>query len=80
MGIYNNDKKDYEELFKEKMNHAKLLYNLSIEDQNKIKTLLEKKENIRKNNGFLSTFQINSINKKIDKIRKQKNIESFEGH
>lgn len=72
MGIYNNDKKDYEELFKEKMNQAKLLHNLSIDEQNKIKELLEIKEKIRQKNSIFSTFQINFINKKIDKIQQNK--------
>lgn len=68
MGIY-NDKKDYEELFKEKMNEAKLMHNLSGENKKKMKELLNKKEEIRQKNGLFSTFQINHINKKIDKIR-----------
>ena len=37
MGIYNSDKKDYEELFKEKMNEAKLMHNLSDENKKKVK-------------------------------------------
>lgn len=69
MGIYNSDKKDYEELFKEKMNEAKLMHNLSDENKKKMKELLNKKEEIRQKNGLFSTFQINHINKKIDKIR-----------
>lgn len=71
MGIY-NDKKDYEQLFKEKMHEAKLLYNLSPEKQEKIKQLLNKKEIIKQKNNIFSTFQINYINKKIDKIRSHK--------
>lgn len=71
MGIY-NDKKDYEQLFKEKMEEAKLLYNLPLEKQEKIKQLLNKKEIIKQKNNILSTFQINYINKKIDKIRNNK--------
>ena len=69
MGIYNSDKKDYEQLFKEKMNEAKLMHNLSDENKKKMKELLNKKEEIRQKNGLFSTFQINHINKKIDKIR-----------
>ena len=71
MGIY-NDKKDYEQLFKEKMQEAKLLYNLPLEKQEKIKQLLNKKEIIKQKNNIFSTFQINYINKKIDKIRNNK--------
>ena len=71
MGIY-NDKKDYEELFKDIMKEARLLYNLSPENQEKVKKLLYKKEIIKQKNGFFSTFKINLINKKIENIRQQK--------
>lgn len=77
MGIYNSDKKDYEELFKEKMQQARLLYNLSTEEQNRIKELLQKKEKIRQKNGILSTFQINHINKKIEKIQQKSQRNNF---
>lgn len=61
--------KDYEQLFKEKVQEAKLLYNLSSTDKEKIKKLLFKKELIKQKNSLFSTFQINQINKKIDKIK-----------
>ena len=64
-----NNNTDYEKLFKEKMNEAKLLFNLSNKDKILVKKLLEKKERIKQKNGILSTFQINRINNKIDKIR-----------
>ena len=65
----NNNNKDYEKLFKEKMDEAKLIFNLSEEDKIIIKKLLQKKEIIKQKNGLFSTFQINRINNKIDKIR-----------
>ena len=64
-----NNNKDYEKLFKEKMNEAKLLFNLSDKNKITVKKLLEKKEKIKQENGLFSTFQINRNNNKIDKIR-----------
>ncbi len=69
MGLY-NDKKDYEEMVKENMVKARLLYNLSSEDQEKIITLLNQKEKIIAQNGFWANIKLNRINKKIEKIRK----------
>lgn len=68
MGIY-GDKKDYEELMKENMDKARVLYGLSESDQKIVNELLIKKQKIREKNGFFATFQINQINKKIEKIR-----------
>ena len=73
MGIY-SDKKDYEELFKEKMEEAKLLYNLSEKNKKKVKNLLIKKEKIKQANGFFSTFLINKINSKIEKIKQKRDM------
>lgn len=70
MGIY-GDKKDYTELMKERLDKARILFNLSDEDIIQVNTLLDKKEKIREKNGFWATFQINSINKKIDKIKRK---------
>lgn len=64
-----DNNKDYEKLFKEKMDEAKLLFNLSEEDKIAVKKLLDKKELIKQKNGLFSTFQLNRINNKIDKIR-----------
>ena len=68
MGLY-NDKKDYEELVKENIKKAKLLYSLSPEDMEKVTALLNKKEKIIKKNGLLASFQLQLIDKKISKIR-----------
>lgn len=69
MGLY-NDKKDYEEMVKENIIKARLLYNLSPEDQKKITNLLNKKEEIIAKNGLFANIKLNRINKKINKIKK----------
>lgn len=69
MGLY-NDKKDYEEMVKENIIKARLLYNLSPEDQKKITNLLNKKEEIIAKNGLFANIKLNHINKKIEKIQK----------
>ncbi len=70
MGLY-NDKKDYEELVKENIMKAKLLYNLSEEDREKIIKLLDEKEKIIEKNRFFANLSLKKINKKIEKIKKQ---------
>lgn len=69
MGLY-NDKKDYEEMVKENIIKARLLYNLSPEDQKKITNLLNKKEEIIAKNGLFANIKLSRINKKINKIKK----------
>ena len=71
MGLY-GDKKDYEEMVKENMIKARLLYNLSPERQKKVLELLQKKEKIMAQNGFWANIKLNYINKKIEKIKKKK--------
>lgn len=68
MSIY-GEKKDYEELIHEKIQIAKALCALSDEDKREVELLLKQKEKIRNKNGFFATFQINRINKKIEKIQ-----------
>lgn len=68
MGLY-NDKKDYEELVKENIEKAKILYNLSDEDKTIVLQLLEQKEKVKEKNGFFANFQLKQLDKKIDKIR-----------
>lgn len=69
MGLY-SDKKDYEEMVKENILKARLLYNLSPEDQKKITNLLNKKEKIIAKNGLFANIKLSRINKKINKIKK----------
>lgn len=68
MGLY-NDKKDYEELVKENIQKAKLLYNLSDEDKKTVLELLNQKKLVKEKNGFFANFQLKRLNRKIDKIR-----------
>ena len=60
MGLY-NDKKDYEELVKENIMKAKLLYNLSEEDREKIIKLLDEKEKIIEKNRFFANLSLKKI-------------------
>ncbi len=69
MGLY-GDKKDYEEMVKENMIKARLLYNLSPEKQKQVLELLDKKEKVMAQNGFWANIKLNYINKKIEKITK----------
>lgn len=69
MGLY-GDKKDYEEMVKDNMVKARLLYNLSPENREKVMELLNEKEKIIAQNGFWANIKLNRINKKIEKIQK----------
>ena len=73
MGLY-GDKKDYQELVKDNISKAKILYNLSEKDRILVNELLNKKEKIKEKNGILSNFELQKIDKKIEKIKnKNKN-------
>lgn len=72
MGLY-SDKKDYEELVKENIAKAKLLYSLSDEDKSIVLELLNKKEIIKEKNGLFVSFQLRKIDKKIEKIKNKYN-------
>ena len=73
MGLY-GDKKDYQELVKDNISKAKILYNLSEKDRILVNELLNKKEKIKEKNGILSNFELQKIDKKIKKIKnKNKN-------
>lgn len=72
MGLY-GDKKDYQELVKENISKAKLLYGLNSEDIEKVLDLLNKKQEIMRKNGFFSNIQLKQLDKKIEKIRKNVN-------
>lgn len=69
MGLY-GDKKDYEQLVKENIQKAKLLYPLSKEDRILVEKLLSQKEQIMEENGFFANFKLRKIEKKIEKITK----------
>ena len=70
MGLY-SDKKDYEQLVKENIAKAKLLYSLSDEEKSQILDLLNKKEIIKEKNGLFADYQLRKIDKKIEKIRRK---------
>lgn len=70
MGLY-GDKKDYEQLVKENIQKAKLLYNLSDEDRILVNNLLEQKEKIKSENGIFANLKLIQLDKKIEKIQKK---------
>lgn len=70
MGLYGNEK-DYEQLVKENIKKAKILYSLSEEDRILVNELLNQKERIKEKNGFFANFELKKIDKKIDKIQKK---------
>lgn len=70
MGIY-GENKDYEQLVKENIEKARLLYDINDEGRKLIEHLLEEREKIRNKNGIFANIKINKINKKIEKIKKQ---------
>ena len=70
MGLY-GDKKDYEELVKDNISKAKILYSLSEENRILVNELLNEKEKIKEKNGLLANLQLRIIDKKIEKIKKK---------
>ena len=67
MGLY-GDKKDYEQLVKENIQKAKLLYALSEEDRILVSAILNQKEQIKEENGIFANFKLKQLDKKIEKI------------
>ena len=72
MGLY-GDKRDYQELVKDNISKAKILYNLSEKDRILVNELLNKKEKIKEKNGILANFELQKIDKKIKKIKNKNN-------
>lgn len=70
MGLY-GDKKDYEELVKENIMKAKILYSLSNEDRKIVNNLLNQKQKIIEENGFLANIKLKILDRKIEKIQKK---------
>lgn len=68
MGLY-GDKKDYEQLVKENIKKAKLLYSLSDEDRVLVNNLLDEKEKVIEKNGLFANIKLKQIDKKIEKIQ-----------
>ena len=71
MGLY-GDKKDYEELLKENISKAKLLYEIPEENRALALELLKKREEILRKNGLFTNFELKKIDKKLDKLRTNK--------
>lgn len=69
MGLY-GDKKDYETLFKENIDKAKILFQIAEENRPKAIELLKEKEQILEKNGFFANFQLSIIDKKLNKLKK----------
>lgn len=70
MGLY-GDKKDYEQLVKENIQKAKLLYALSEEDRILVNNLLNEKEQVKEKNGIFANYKLRQLDKKIEKIQKK---------
>ena len=68
MGLY-GDKKDYEQLVKENIQTAKLLYALSQEDRVIVEKILLEKEKVKEENGIFANFKLKQLDKKIEKIQ-----------
>lgn len=71
MGLY-GDKKDYETLFKENVNKARILYEIPEQNRPKAIELLKQKEEIIEKNGFFANIQLSKINKELEKLKKSK--------
>jgi hypothetical protein len=65
-------KDDYIKFIEEHIELDKLLATTKPEYHNQIKELLKKKKEIIEKNGIFANFQLNQINKKIQKIKSKK--------
>ena len=63
------EEEKYMDLVKEHIELDKLLATTKPEFHNQIKKLLKQKKDIIKKNGFLASYQLDKINKKIQKIK-----------
>jgi hypothetical protein len=70
MGLY-GDKKDYETLFKENVNKARILYEIPEQNRPKAIELLKQKEEIIEKNGFFANLQLSKLNKELEKLKNQ---------
>lgn len=71
MGLY-GDKKDYETLFKENVNKARILYEIPEQNRPKAIELLKQKEEIIEKNGLFANIQLSKINKELEKLKRLK--------
>lgn len=70
MSLY-GDKQDYTQIINNNIQKAKLLYLLSDEDRILVENILNEKEKVKKENGFLANFKLKKLDKKIEKIQKK---------
>lgn len=70
MGLY-GDKKDYEEIVKENIKKANILYSLTPEERYEVIELFNEKEKVIEENGLFANIKLIIINKKIEKIQKK---------
>lgn len=70
MSLY-GDKQDYTQIINNNIQKAKLLYLLSEEDRILVENILNEKEKVKKENGFLANFKLKKLDKKIEKIQKK---------
>ena len=68
MSLY-GDKKDYEELLKENISKAKLLYEIPEENRAFALELLKQREIILQKNGLFTNFELKKIDKKLNKLK-----------
>lgn len=66
------ENKDYLSLVTEHIEKDKILGTSNPKYHPQIKYLLEKRDKIRKSNGFFAESRIHKINKKIEKLRTKK--------
>lgn len=64
----------YLDIVKLKIEYDTILSQVSENDLEEVKMLLDKKHEIMKHNGFLAEHKINKINKKINKFIKKGKI------
>jgi len=62
-----SSKPNYLELVKLKIEYDSTLSKVSLKDVDKVKSLLDKKHEIKNQNGFFAEHKINKINKEIQK-------------
>lgn len=69
MGLY-GEKKDYEEMVKENIDKAKLLFSIPEENRTLALELLKEREKVFNKNGFFVSFELKKIDRKLNKLKK----------
>lgn len=71
MGLY-GDKKDYEELVKENISKAKILFSIPEENRPLALELFKKRDEIIAKNGLFASFSLKKIDKQLNKLKEKK--------